>query len=247
MAITTVLYAVVLSRTWHWPWRRVAPLLIAFLIVDVSFLAANATKIAHGGWFPLAIGALGFTVMTTWRWGRARLGAKVRASLLPLEVVLRDVAVTGCLRVDGTAVFLAANPDAAPPALLHHLKHNKVLHRVVVLLSVHSLDVPEVPRAQRVQLESLGEGFHRVRLRYGFMQPPDVPAALAQCAEHLRLDLADATYFVGRETLVIDDRSAMLRLRKRLFAFVSRNAPPASAYFRLPPSRVVELGMQIEL
>jgi KUP system potassium uptake protein len=143
---------------------------------------------------------------------------------------------------------MAVNPDATPPALLHHIKHNKVLHERVVLLAVSYLDVPEVPRSERVDVQVLDAGFVRVRVRYGFMQRPDVPAALAQCAEQgLRIDLPTVTYFVGRETLVIDDRSALVRLRKRLFAFVSRNAPPATSYFQLPPSRVVELGMQIEL
>jgi KUP system potassium uptake protein len=248
MAITTILYATVLARTWHWPWIKVAPLLIGFLCMDLSFLSANVGKIAHGGWFPLAIGGAGFTIMTTWQWGRARLAAKIRASSLPLELFLQDVAITKPLRVDGTAVFMAANRDAAPSALLHHIKHTKVLHQVVILLSVENLDVPEVLRAQRVQVESLGEGFHRVRVQYGFMQAPDVPDALAHCAKHgLKVDFRRVTYFVGRETLVIDDPLAWRRLRKRLFAFVSRNAPTATAYFRLPPSRVVELGMQIEL
>ena len=248
MAITTILYAVVLRRTWRWRWIKVAPLLIGFLCLDLSFLSANVGKIAHGGWFPLAIGAAGFTIMTTWHWGRTRLAAKIRASSLPLELFLRDVEITKPMRVDGTAVFMAANPDAAPSALLHHIKHSKVLHDNVILLSVDNLDVPEVARAQRVQVEALGEGFHRVIVRYGFMQAPDVPAALAQCAKHgLKLDFRKVTYFVGRETLVIEDRLAWRRLRKRLFAFVSRNAPPATSYFRLPPSRVVELGMQIEL
>jgi KUP system potassium uptake protein len=248
MTITTVLFAVVLARAWRWPWLRIAPLLIGFLALDLAFLGANLSKIAHGGWFPLTIGAAGFAVMTTWSWGRARLGAKVRASALPLPLFLRDLEHGQLARVAGTAVFMAQNPDATPPALLHHIKHSKVLHERVVLLAVSSLDVPEVPRGERLDVQVLEAGFARVRVRYGFMQQPDVPAALAQCSEHgLRIDFRTVTYFVGRETLVIGDRSTPVRLRKRLFAFVSRNAPPATAYFQLPPSRVVELGMQIEL
>jgi KUP system potassium uptake protein len=172
----------------------------------------------------------------------------VRASSLPLEPFLRDVAQSPVARVAGTAVFMAQNPEATPPALLHHIKHTEVLHERVVLLAVSSLDVPEVPSSERVEVQVLDAGFARVRVRCGFMQQPDVPAALAQCSEQgLRIDVGNAMYFVGRETLVIDERSTLVRLRKRLFAFASRNAPPATACFQLPPSRVVELGMQIEL
>ncbi len=183
--------------------------------------------------------------MTTWKTGRrswpARSGGRSRST------IPRGRAAHGPLRVQGTAVFMTSTPTRTPTALLHHLKHNKVLHRQVVLLSVTSEQVPEVPPERRAKLESLGQGFFRITGRYGFMQQPNVPRVLEACRGGDLDELPDTSYYLGRETLLSTGRSGMSRWRKGLFAFISRNATPATAYFCLPPNRVVELGMQIDL
>lgn len=189
-----------------------------------------------------------FLVMTTWHRGRQLLWEAIQPTLLPIDAFLDDVAQTKPHRVKGTAVFMASNPDGTPPALLHNFKHNQVLHGQVVLLSVQSLPVPEVPAKDRLAVEALGQGFFRVSARFGFVESPNVPAVLQQCrSEGLTIDPARASYYLGRETLVVSGKSAMAGWRKVLFAFVSRNARPATAYFGLPPNRVVELGAQIQL
>jgi KUP system potassium uptake protein len=248
MGITTLIYFVVTTRTWNWSLTRALPLLLLFLSFDLAFFGANAIKFAHGGWFPVAMAAALFLVMTTWQRGRQLLWETLRPTLLPLELFLEDVGRSAPHRVRGTAVFMASNPDGTPPALLHNFKHNQVLHERTLLLSVQSLPVPESPAEQRLQVEDLGHGFFRVTARYGFMESPDVPAALRRCrGVGLELDPRQVSYYLGRETLVVAGSSRMSRWRKRLFAFISRNARPATAYFNLPPDRIVELGVQIEL
>jgi KUP system potassium uptake protein len=247
MGITTVIYYVVTTRTWGWSVARAAPLVVLFLVFDLTFFAANAAKFLHGGWFPVTMAIVLFLVMTTWHRGRQLLAEAILPTLLPLDAFLADVAATNPHRVRGTAVFMASNPDGTPPALLHNFKHNQVLHAQVVLLSVGSPPVPEVPDKDRVRVESLGHGFFRVAAQYGFIENPDVPAALRRCAElGLAIELDRASYYLGRETLVLTGSSKMAGWRKRLFAFISRNARPATAYFALPPNRVVELGAQIQ-
>jgi len=248
MGITTVIYFVVLRRTWHWGLARALPLLVVFLTFDLAFFGANAAKFVHGGWFPVTLAVTLFLVMTTWHRGRQLLGEAIRPTLLPLDVFLGDVSSSKPHRVGGTAVFMASNPEGTPPALLHNFKHNQVLHEHVVLLSVQSLPVPEAPAAQRLNVEELGEGFFRVTAQFGFMETPNVPEALRRCREHGLVVLPDrASFYLGRETLVANGASKMARWRKTLFAFISRNARPATSYFGLPPNRVVELGAQIEL
>jgi KUP system potassium uptake protein len=219
-----------------------------FLAVDVGFFAASAAKIVDGGWFPLLLGTLIYTVMTTWKTGRRHLALRMADAMFPLDTFLADLAERRPARVGGTAVFMTANADGVPPVLLHHFKHNRCLHEQVVLLRVASLHVPEVPREERLSVEQLQQGFFRVTMRYGFMEDPNVPAALADCGQYgLRINPASTSYFLGRETLLTTGSSRMWRWRKALFAFISRNAVPATAYFGLPPGRVVELGMQIDL
>jgi KUP system potassium uptake protein len=196
----------------------------------------------------MAMAAAIFTVMTTWKTGRKHLAVAIQSSLLPLEMFLDDVKNTSPHRVRGTAVFMASNPDGTPPVLLHHFKHNQVLHEQVVLLSIQVLKVPDVPPERRVKVVPRGHGIYQVTACYGFMQTPNAPSVLEMCKQQgLAIDLGRTSYYLGRETLLTTGRSKMSRWRKALFAFVSRNARPATAYFGLPPNRVVELGMQVDL
>ncbi|MFO0603588.1 MAG: potassium transporter Kup [Polyangiales bacterium] len=247
MSITSILFFQ-LTRQWGWPAWKGAALVGLFLVFDLGFLAANLVKLREGGWFPVAVAAGVFAVMTTWKRGRASLGRHIIASTLPMELFLDDVRATRPHRVPGAAVFMTSNPDGAPPVLLHHFKHNKVLHARVVMLSVQTLHVPEVSRDERVTLRELGEGFWQVTASYGFMQTPDVPEALREArARGLDVDVEGASFYLGRETLLTTGRAGMARWRKGLFAFLSRNARPANMFFQIPPNRVVELGTQIEL
>lgn len=247
MTITSIVFFVVATRTWKWPLWKAGPLLATFLAIDLAFLGAAASKFVDGGWFPVVLALAIFTVMTTWHRGRRFLADTLADQMLPLASFLEDLGQTKPPRVRGTAVFMTANPGGVPPVLLHHFKHNQCLHEQVVLLTVASMHVPEVPRGERATVEALEHGFWKVTLRYGFMQAPDVPLALAECRSlGLVMDPDRTSYFVGRETLLPTGRAKMARWRKMLFAFVSRNARPATAYFRLPPNRVVELGMQLD-
>src|SRR5512132_3880442 len=248
MSITTIVYYVVATRTWGWPIWKAGPLAAAFLVVDLAFFGSTAVKFLEGGWFPVLLATGIFVVMTTWNTGRRHLAQVLSAAMLPLDVFLADVKETKPWRVKGTAVFMASNPIGVPAILLHHFKHNQVLHERMVLLTVIGLHIPEVPAEDRVRVEDLEHGFSRVTIRYGFMQSPEVPRALAECARFgLLMPPGSTSYFLGRETRLPTGRARMSRWRKMLFAFVSRNARPATAYFGLPPNRVVELGMQVDL
>jgi len=247
MSITSVLFFQV-TRQWGWALWKSVSLVVVFLALDLAFLAANMVKITDGGWLPLAMAAGVFAVMTTWKKGRRTLGHHIIANTLPTELFLSDVASTQPHRVKGTAVFMTSNPDGAPPVLLHHFKHNKVLHEQVILLSVQTRHVPEVPAAQRLAIKDLGQGFWQVTATYGFMETPNVLECLTLCNERgLPVDPQAASFYLGRETLLTSGRSSMARWRKVLFAILSRNARPANMFFNIPPNRVVELGTQIEL
>jgi len=247
MTITSLLFYQV-TRQWAWaPWKSNA-LLALFLALDLAFLGANAVKIVDGGWLPLLMAAAVFAGMSTWKQGRRALGEHILATTLPKQLFLDDVRATRPHRVKGTAVFMTSNPQGAPPVLLHHFKHNKVLHELVILLSVQTRHVPEVPVAERLAIEELGEGFWQVTATYGFMETPDVTECLSLCrARGLPVDPATASFYLGRETLLTTGRSPMARWRKVLFTVLSRNARPANMFFNIPPNRVVELGTQIEL
>jgi KUP system potassium uptake protein len=253
MTITTVLFHRVARDRWGWRRSKVWPVTAAFLAVDVAFFAANAVKIEDGGWFPLAVGGLVFTLLSTWKKGRALLAAQLRAAGLPLDVFLADLERKGPTRVAGTAVFMTGNLGNVPPVLLHHLKHNKMLHERVLLVSVVGEEIPTIPEGERVAVRELGAGFFQVVARYGFMETPDVPAMLESLATRdlpgprLRILPLETTYYLGRETLLATGRTRMARWRKWLFIVMARNAQTASAFFGLPPNRVVEMGAQIQM
>jgi KUP system potassium uptake protein len=248
MLITTMLAYLVARGAWGVP-RAVAGSLAAFfLVIELGFFGANLTKVAHGGWFPLVVGALVYTVLSTWKRGRALLAERMRERLYPFDRFLRDIEAYPPQRVPGTAIFMTSNLQGTPPTLLHNLQHNKVLHERVILLTVVTNDVPHVPSDARSQVEPLGQGFYRLTLRYGFMEEPDVPEALQVASrDGFSIDLADTTFFLGVETLLATRRPGLPLWRERLFVLIARNALRANAFFKIPPERVVELGMQVEL
>ena len=247
MLIDTCLLSIVLFRLWHWPKCYALPLLALLFLVDGTYFAANLTKIRSGGWFPLLIGFIVFTVLTTWSKGRQLMMDRMREAAMPIKVFIQSAA-TSATRVPGTAVFMTSSPAGVPHALLHNLKHNKVLHDRIILLTVKIMDEPYYSDDGRCQLEHLGHGFHRMVLKYGFMQEPDVPAALArihQCGSDFRM--MDTSFFLARQTLLPSARPGMMLWREKLFAWMLRNAESAMEFFRLPTNRVVELGSQIEI
>jgi KUP system potassium uptake protein len=246
MTITTILfYAVMRDRLGRGKAMR---LLVLFLCFDVSFLAANALKIKHGGWLPLAIGGALFVIMTTWHRARIALGGVMRQRAQPLQEFLAQLGTKTPLRVPGAAVFMTSSPDVAPPVMLHHLLHNKVLHERVIVLVITTENVPDVPDHRRVEVEDLGQGIYHVTARYGFIQTPHVPDIIAAVrAKGLDLVLEDTTFYLGRESLLPTGMARLMRWRKRLFMFLARNARSPTYYFGIPPDRVIEIGMQIPL
>jgi KUP system potassium uptake protein len=248
MVVTAMLLHVIAIERWHWPKPAVWAMTTAFLVVDFAFLGANAIKIAAGGWLPLVIGGVLLSMMTTWKTGRQLVAARLTERALPLEKFLRAVAATPPARVPGTAVFMTAQPTGTPAALAHNVRYNKVLHEHVVLLSAITVPTPFVKDDQRLDIDRLADRIVYVRVRYGFMEDPDIPQALALvAASGIPIDLSDVTYFLGRETLIVSPRTGMARWRERLFVVMARNAVRATGFFRLPPERVVELGVQVEL
>jgi KUP system potassium uptake protein len=247
MTITTILFYVVARIRFRWPAWQAGLLCGAFLIIDLAFFGANIVKVMHGGWVPLVLGLVIFVSMLTWKRGRAILQQKLLDATLPLDLFLDDVKRRQPHRVRGSAVVMTSTVDGVPPVLLHHLKHNQVLHQQVVLLSVLTDDTPEVPGNERVEVQELGEGFFRVIAHYGFMQTPDVTDILTR-AKLLGLNCRpnETTYLLGRERLIPTGPAKLSRWRKQLFVVMSRNARSATEFFGLPSNRVVELGTQIE-
>lgn len=247
MFIDTCLLAVVLFSLWKWNKLLASLVLAVFFIIDLAYFSANLTKVPDGGWFPLAVGLFAFTMLTTWSRGRKLMIERMREAAMPVKVFVTSAA-NSATRVPGTAVFMTSTADGVPHALLHNLKHNKVLHERVILLTVKIADVPFVVQENRCQIESLGQGFHRLVIKFGFMQEPDVPAALklvTGCGAEFKM--MDTSFFLARQTLLPSERPGMALWRERLFAWMMRNAESAMDFFKLPTNRVVELGSQVEI
>jgi KUP system potassium uptake protein len=248
MVITVLLLYVVMTERWGWSHPAAAALLAGFLMVDLAFFGANALKVMQGGWVTLAVAVFLFTLMTTWKTGRRLVAERLTARALPLDDFIASVEALKPVRVPGTAVFMTAQPTGTPPALVHNLRYNKVLHERVVILTVSTAQQPHVPAERRLTVEALGHELFNVRLQYGFMEDPDVPEALVQArAQGLLIDPVDLTYFLGRETIIVTRRRGMAIWREQLFVVMARNAVRATAFFKLPPERVVELGVQVEM
>lgn len=248
MTITSIVFYAVVRTQERMPRLLAAPLVALFLCVDLAFLSANATKVEHGGWFPIVLACAMFALMTTWKRGREALRAYLAASTLSLDVFLADLHANPIHRIGGTGVFMTSNLAGVPHVLIHHVKHNRVLHEHVVLFAVTTLNVPEVPASERAKITKLEEGFYLLKAQYGFMESPNVPEVLRQCGRgSFPVEPLDVTYYLGRETLLVTGPSKLARWRKRLFAILSRNAQSATAFFNIPPNRVVELGAQVQL
>ncbi|HEX5662044.1 MAG TPA: potassium transporter Kup [Xanthomonadaceae bacterium] len=249
MLIDTLLLALVAWSLWP-RWRKwVLPLCVVFFIVDLGFVVANGAKFFHGAWFPIALGLVVFTILRTWRRGRELLHDEVRKEGIQLDTFLPGLMLAPPARVPGTAIFLTADKGVVPHALLHNLKHNKVLHERNVFLTVETLNVPYAPADKRLKMEGIGDDFYRVLVRYGFMETPDIPLALMRSCDKggMYFDPMDTTYFASRETIVAGAHRGMPVWRDRLFAIMHRNAAPATGFFRIPGNRLVELGAQVEI
>jgi KUP system potassium uptake protein len=248
MGLTSVLYLVAAIHVWRWPLWKALPPVVLFLLFDVSYFSANLFKFFDGGWITLLVALLVTTVFTSWRKGREELKDQLFGSLLPLEAFLADIERHPLNRVRGTAVFMTISLEGTPPTLLHHVKHIHTLHEHVVLLTIQAADVPTVADEDRLLIEHLPSGFYRLVAWYGYMETPNVPKAMRLAAGFgLPLEPTKTTFYLGRETLLINGKSSMRHWRKALFAFMSRNAANPAGYFGIPPNRVVELGTQIRL
>jgi len=249
MLITTILFYIVARHRWHWPAAAALTIAAFFITIDLAFFGANMLKVAHGGWFPLLVSASILFFMLTWRKGRHVLRSRLSEICLPLDAFLPDLKSQSTRRVPGTAVYMSGNRFGTPLALLHNLKHNKVLHEQVVLLTVRTEEVPYLANAKdRVALEKLDEGFWRAQIHFGFMEKPDVPGAL-ESIKHtsLRFDPMRTTYFIGRETILATRKLGLSSWRGSIFAWMTRNAGDVTSYFCLPPNGVVELGARVEV
>ncbi|MGN6849576.1 MAG: potassium transporter Kup [Sphingomicrobium sp.] len=247
MLIDTMLIAVVLFTMWKWNRILAGALIFLFAAVDLGYFTSNLTKIPAGGWFPLLVGGIAFTLLTTWAKGRQLMISRMNEASLPMEIFIKSAAPSAA-RVPGTAVFMTSASSGVPHALLHNLKHNKVLHERVILLTVRIEDVPYVSEEKRLETKDYGSGFYRVVLRYGFMEEIDVPSALAQLKGiGSQCRMMDTSFFLARQTLLASSRPGMAIWREKLFAWMLRNAESAMEFFKLPTNRVVELGSQVEI
>jgi KUP system potassium uptake protein len=247
MIITTMMLSVVARKAWKWHVAPTLALIAVFFVIDAAFFGANFIKVTQGGWFPLVLAAVIFIIMTTWKRGRRILAERIQEVATPLDVFLKHIPALEVARVPGTAVFMNGTASRTPPALLHNLEHNKVLHERVIFVTVKTNQVPHVEDKQRVEVEAFGHGLFRIKVHYGFMEDPNIPEALTAAKPHVDIDPMSATYFLGRETIIASKRPGMALWREKLFALIAHNATTATAYFGIPPDRVVELGEQIEI
>ena len=248
MIITTVLAFVVATRVWNWPMVPTLLLTLVFIAIDLAFFGANVIKVAQGGWLPLVIAGLVFALFTTWQWGRAKIGRRIRRVKIGAELVIADVERRGIQRVSGTAVFLTSNPDGIPTALLHNIKHNRVVHEQNVFLTVVTEDVPHVRDTERVELADLSGRFYRVVAHYGFAEDPYLPAVLDELAHRgLQIPPDTVTFIMSRGTVISAPKNILLRIRDFLFILMSRNALNPVYFFQIPPNRVIELGLVEEI
>jgi KUP system potassium uptake protein len=260
MTTTTILFCAVAHERFGWPTWKVVSLGALLLVVDLAFMTANLTKIPHGGWFPLTVAVVIFTLMSTWKRGRSIVTAVLREGSLPMDLFIKDMQKRAPTRVPGVAVFMTSDLAGAPPVLLHHLKHNKVLHEKVVLLSIATREIPQVSPARRIEFHDMGLGICTVVATYGFMESPNVPEILHELGRFgLSAKVNETTFYLGRETLIPTKASPARRAalqarklwmamwRKRIFTIMTNNARSATSYFGLPPNRVVELGAQVQL
>jgi len=248
MTMDSILAFTYLRRGSHWPLWVLVPLFAVFLAVDLSFFGANILKFFEGGWFPLVTGTAALTVMLTWIWGRGKLASQRASTGMPLEMLISSLRPDRPARVPGTAIYMTAEVNNVPAALLHNMKHNKVLHERTVLMTVQTADVPRMPEANRLEIRHYDQNFHTVRIRYGFAEEPDIPRALAMCrVSGFRFNLMDTSFFVGHEKIVPNRRTRWLMPFKRLFVLLSELALDATEFFRIPVNRVVELGGQVEI
>jgi KUP system potassium uptake protein len=248
MTVDTILGFTYLYFGARWPLWRLVPLFLVFAVVDLSFFGANLLKVVEGGWFPLAMAITACTIMTAWMWGRTRLAERRASGALPLQTLLDNLSPERPARVPGTAVYMTGRIDNVPAALLHNMKHNKVLHERNVLMTVRTVDVPRVSDAERLEIHHFDKNFHTVTIRYGFLEEPEIPRALALCrVGGFRFNLMDTSFFVGREKIVASRRSGALGPFKHLFILLTNLALDATEFFRIPVNRIVELGGQIEI
>jgi KUP system potassium uptake protein len=248
MLIDSVLIFIVMQRLWNWPLAAAIAVAAPLILIDLAFLSSNALKIPDGGWFPLVIGSVVFTLLTTWKRGRGMVADRLAAEALPLDAFIPSIEVAPPLRVEGTAVFMTSTRDRVPHALLHNLKHNKVLHRRVVFLTILIRDIPYVPDDERIDISPLGCDFYQFLAYYGFKDEPDIPELLDEAGQRgFEFDMMDTSFFVSRETLIPTEGTGMAMWREKLFVSMSKNAVKASDFFHVPTNRVVELGTQIEI
>lgn len=248
MVVTTVLFSVLARVSWNWPIWVVVPVAVGFFVVDSAFFGANIVKIAHGAWFPLAVGILIYTLMSTWRIGRRVLRQRMSDVMRPVDGFLQEVSSQQPTRVPGCAVYMAGNPRGVPPALTHNYRHNHVLHEMIIFLTLVTEEIPRVVHDEKVEVTDIGNGFCRVVARFGFMESPNVPWVMAMAREKgLDVELEKISFFLGRERLMPRRHGGMRSWRVWLFSYMSRNAQGATDFYRIPPEQVIEVGAQVEI